>query len=143
MIIPPPDFGKDELLDATVIAVGNEGATVDTRSLKGRILFDDMKWARRKLDPNNVEKFKYSEKAKPPDILKVGDIVKVAVKGVDAKTKETLFVLEQEPIVEGALLALDRGQAQSRRWQAAMIMKRANSTGQFRQRGSLALPLNQ
>ncbi len=108
MIIPPPDFGKDELLDATVIAVGNEGATVDTRSLKGRILFDDMKWARRRLlDPNDVEKFKYSEKAKPPDILKVGDIVKVAVKGVDAKTKETLFVLEQEPIVEGALLAID------------------------------------
>ena len=30
MIIPPPDIAKDELVDATVIAVGNEGATVDT-----------------------------------------------------------------------------------------------------------------
>lgn len=108
MIIPPPDISKDELVDATVIAVGNEGATVDTGKQRGRILFEDMKWARKRLiDPKDIKKFKYNEKAKPPDILKAGDVIKVALKGVDPKTKEPLFTLEQEPQAEGALIALD------------------------------------
>lgn len=108
MIIPPPDTGKDELVDATVISVGNEGATVDTGKQRGRILFEDMKWARKRLlDPKDIKKFKHNEKAKPSDILKAGDIVKAALKGIDPKTKEPLFTLEQEPLAEGALIAID------------------------------------
>ena len=73
---------------------------------KGTIAFDDMKWAQRRLkDPNDVETAKVREKATPRQILKIGDIIEVLPKKGDLESG--IFVLEQTPLVEGSLLALD------------------------------------
>ncbi len=73
---------------------------------KGTIAFDDMKWAQRRLkDPNDVETAEVREKATPRQILKIGDIIEVLPKKGDLESG--IFVLEQTPLVEGSLLALD------------------------------------
>ncbi len=95
------------LYQALVTKVSKKSAEIligDT--YKGTIALDDMAWARRRLkDPNDVETAEVREKATPRQILKAGDIVEVLPKKGDLESG--VFVLEQTPLVEGSLLALD------------------------------------
>ncbi|HNP60863.1 MAG TPA: PBP1A family penicillin-binding protein [Nitrospirales bacterium] len=73
---------------------------------KGSILFEDMRWAQRRLEKNgDVGTAVVRDKASPLQLLKVGDIIEVAPKNGTVESGE--FILEQTPIVEGALIALD------------------------------------
>ena len=73
---------------------------------KGSISFEDMKWAQRQLKKlGNVETAVVKDKASPLQLLKVGDIIEVTPKKGSIESGE--FVLEQTPLVEGALIALD------------------------------------
>jgi penicillin-binding protein 1A len=74
---------------------------------KGSILFEDMRWAKRQLEKTgDVRTAVVREKASSPlQLLKVGDIIEVAPKNGTVESGE--FVLEQTPLVEGALIALD------------------------------------
>ncbi|WP_025898919.1 penicillin-binding protein 1A [Sneathiella glossodoripedis] len=69
---------------------------------KGRILFEDMKWARPWLKGQKVGRYP----DKPADVLQVGDVVAVdPIKGENAEIG--LFGLEQIPDVSGGLVAMD------------------------------------
>jgi penicillin-binding protein 1A len=73
---------------------------------KGTIKWEDMSWARRRLEKSNdTSKTTVKEQATPLQILKVGDIVEVLPKNGDLESG--VFVLEQTPLVEGALTAID------------------------------------
>ncbi|MDH5587397.1 MAG: penicillin-binding transpeptidase domain-containing protein, partial [Nitrospirota bacterium] len=73
---------------------------------KGTISLKDMQWAERQLkDLNDVGTAIVQKEFSPRQILKVGDIVEVLPKKGNLESGN--FVLEQTPLVEGALLALD------------------------------------
>jgi penicillin-binding protein 1A len=73
---------------------------------KGSISLKDMQWAERRLkDLNDVETAIVQKDFTPRHILQVGDIVEVLPK--KGNLESGAFVLEQTPLVEGSLLALD------------------------------------
>jgi penicillin-binding protein 1A len=75
-------------------------------TLKGTISLDDMKWAERRLkDVNDVGTAVVQKKITPRHILKAGDIIELWPK--NGNLESGIFVLEQTPLVEGSLLALD------------------------------------
>ena len=83
---------------SAAILVGN--------TYKGTIAFEDMKWAERRLkDVKDVGTAVVQKDVTPRHILKVGDIVEVLPK--KGNLESGIFVLEQTPLVEGSLLALD------------------------------------
>lgn len=93
-----------DLLTATVLKVSSSKAIVKTRGIIGRLFLSDTKWARKIIDSqgNMIKKFK---RLKLTDILKAGDVVNIRVKNV--KGKEPIFLLEQEPLVQGAVVAME------------------------------------
>jgi penicillin-binding protein 1A len=73
---------------------------------KGTITLKDMQWAERRLkDVNDVGSAIVQKDVTPRHILKIGDIVEVLPKNGNLESGS--FVLEQTPLVEGSLLALD------------------------------------
>jgi penicillin-binding protein 1A len=75
-------------------------------TFKGTISLHDMKWAERQLkDIHDVGTAIVKKEVTPRHILKVGDIIEVLPK--KGSLESGIFVLEQTPLVEGSLLALD------------------------------------
>ena len=73
---------------------------------RGSVSFEDMSWAQRRLEKTgDVRTAVVRDKASPPQLLKVGDIIEVSPKKGTVESAE--FILEQTPLVEGALIALD------------------------------------
>ena len=67
--------------------------------IKGTLAFDDMKWARKDL-PNGPDVGPTLKGV--TDVLKKGDVILVS-----AKKKEGTYALEQVPVVNGGLIAMD------------------------------------
>jgi len=93
-----------ESFNAHVLAVDDNAITVKGRGLVGYIMRDDMAWAlvkqkRKKDDPVEFKK--------PQDIVQPGDIVKVRFKDFDKKKQVASFVLDQTPLVEGAVVSIE------------------------------------
>ncbi len=93
-----------EVFNAHVLAVGDAYLTVKGRGMIGYVVKDDMAWAllkpkKRKEDP---DEFKL-----PSEIVQPGDIIKVRLKDFDRKKQVASFGLEQTPLVEGAVVALE------------------------------------
>ncbi|GJL60106.1 MAG: penicillin-binding protein [Nitrospirales bacterium] len=95
------------LYRALVTSVTKQSAQILIgNTYKGSILFEDMRWAQRQLEETgDVGTAVVLDKATPLQLLKVGDIIEVAPKNGTVESGE--FVLEQTPIVEGALIAMD------------------------------------
>ena len=75
-------------------------------TFKGTISLNDMKWAERRLkDVNDVGTAVVQKKFTPRRLLKAGDIIEIFPK--NGNLESGIFALEQTPIVEGSLLALD------------------------------------
>ncbi|NKB81158.1 MAG: PBP1A family penicillin-binding protein [Nitrospirales bacterium] len=96
----------DHIHQGVVTAVDQKQAIVVANGIEAPLALKDMRWARRRIPKNAlVTEARTFPEATPQDLLKPGDIIevrlKVRSKGVPA------FILEQTPIVEGALLALD------------------------------------
>ncbi len=113
---PPEDFPElqnphsafiNNLYRALVTKVTKKEVSVLIgNTYKGTIALEDLTWARRRLvKSNDVSKATVKEGATPAQLLKVGDIVEVAPKKGNLESGQ--FVLEQTPIVEGALTAID------------------------------------
>jgi penicillin-binding protein 1A len=111
--------GKDsksgDKVKALVTAVedAKELVRITTDSVDGVILLEDMKWARK---PDPKVRGEWNPLTKPSTALKTGDVILVKVRGSQEfpekykglkKEAVLLFTLEQEPIVEGALIAID------------------------------------
>ncbi len=95
---------KGDLMTATVLKVSTSEATVKTRGLIGKMFLGDAKWARKVINSKGdiVEKFR---KLKLTNILKPGDVIHVRVKKLGGEYP--VFTLEQEPLVQGAVVAME------------------------------------
>ncbi len=113
---PPEEYPELQNVDAAldhglyralVTKVTKKSASILVgNTYKGTIALSDMEWARRQLkDIHDVGTAETRETATPRQILKVGDIIEVLPKKGDLESGT--FVLEQTPLVEGSLLALD------------------------------------
>jgi penicillin-binding protein 1A len=71
---------------------------------KGILPFSEMSWA---LTIKPTPSYKPQKVKTPGDLLNPGDVVYVRAKESPKKDQAPLFVLEQEPLVQGALLCLD------------------------------------
>ena len=107
---PPPASAMEPALKAgdrsegIVLKAGKDFYTILVGSTSGKLAFDDMAWAKRQLKgPDPGIDFIVNPNLK--QILKPGDVIEVSVKKV---TKDGLQLnLEQTPIVEGGLIAMD------------------------------------
>jgi penicillin-binding protein 1A len=95
---------RGDRVTATVLEVTALKATAVARGTSGTLHLDDAKWAKKIIDEKGevISEFK---DLKLTDILKPGDMVTVSVK--DAAGKEPVFALEQEPLVQGAVVAVE------------------------------------
>jgi len=96
----------DGVIQGVVIAVNDseQKATVRIGSEQEDLHLDKMKWAR-KPDPEVAH---YDARVKKvSDVLEVGDVILVIVKGQNEETGEWNLSLEQTPTVEGALLCME------------------------------------
>jgi len=97
-----------EFLEARVLSLHNDHAILEAEGISGKMLLKDMVWASRRLTGPDVRKDRtLIENASPIDLLELDDIVLVRVKAYDPFEEMFLFSLEQEPVVEGAFVALD------------------------------------
>ena len=99
--------GSDEILEAVVTQVSKDSAQVlVANTFKGSISLKDMKWARRQLQKGaEVTEAVVLENPQADNILKLGDVIEVGAKNGDWESGA--YVLEQTPLVEGALIAID------------------------------------
>lgn len=92
--------------EAVVAKVGKDFYLVQIGSHPAKLSFDDMVWAKKRLTGSDPAK----DTVVNPNlkqILKPGDVIEVRVKKVE---KDTVYVrLEQTPLVEGGLIAVDPG----------------------------------
>jgi len=101
-----PNVG--DFLEARVLSRDSRYATVEAGGVTGKIMLEDMAWAGHRLPGSDIGKNKSPvANPTPADILGLDDIVEVRVKAIDPGSKAVFFRLEQEPIVEGALISLD------------------------------------
>jgi len=93
-----------ESFNGHVLAVDDSYITVKGRGMMGYIVQDDMAWA---LIKPGKAKDAANEFKKPADIVKPGDIIKVRLKDYDKKKQLAAFILEQTPLVEGAVVSIE------------------------------------
>ncbi|MFQ5991308.1 MAG: penicillin-binding protein 1A [Nitrospiraceae bacterium] len=98
------DLRIDDLLQGVVTKVAKNHVLVRTGSTVGRLAFDDMAWARKRLQGIDPSK-DYTVVPDLSELLKPGDVIEVAVKKIEKDMVH--FRLEQTPMVEGGLVALD------------------------------------
>jgi len=103
-----------DLLTARVLSLSSESAFVEVLgrdgeiSAIGKILLKDMLWAARRLTGPDVRKDRtLFDHPTPADILTQDDLIQVGVKSINEADGIILFVLEQEPLVQGAFVSLD------------------------------------
>lgn len=98
------ELSREKIYTGVVTAIDskNKVVSVATGAGPGKIYIKDMEWAH-KPDPEiDGTWIKVSD---PQEVLKVGDVIKVKI--IDAKKEGFTLSLEQEPLSESALLALE------------------------------------
>ena len=95
-----------EYREAVVTKVGKDFFVVQIGTRPAKLKFDDMAWAKKRLKgPDPTKDVAVTPNLKK--ILKPGDVIEVSIKKVE---KGTIYVqLEQTPIVEGGLIAIEPG----------------------------------
>jgi len=105
---PPPSQEKPlqpgELVQGVVVKIGREAVQVQVGTILGQLLYDDMAWAKRRLKGKDPVKDAVTLPT-VKNLLKPGDVIEVSLMKVEKHT--TYFQLEQTPVVEGALVAVD------------------------------------
>ena len=98
--------------------------TVWVEDRKGILPFSEMSWA---LTIKPTPNYKPQKVKTPGDLLNTGDVIHVRVKESPKKEQAPVLTLEQEPLVQGALLCLDPKTGHVR----AMVGGRDFSESQF------------
>jgi penicillin-binding protein 1A len=93
-----------DISSGTVISVSPKEASVKSRGVTGKLLVGDAQWASNVLDKSSG-KHRAIKNFKLNDILNRGDVILVRFK--TGGSKNIVFSLEQEPEVEGAVVALE------------------------------------
>ncbi|SLM46749.1 Penicillin-binding protein 1A [Nitrospira japonica] len=130
-----------DYLEAVVVKPGKDFYFVQIGDTQARLAFDDMAWAKRRLTGPDVTK-DFVVNPNPKQILKPGDVVEVAVKKIE---KDAVLVqLEQTPLVEGALVAMEPGKGAIRAMVGGFDFNRSEynrAVQAHRQPGSAFKPL--
>jgi penicillin-binding protein 1A len=100
----PPDVGA--IVPGLVLKVTKKDALIKSSGLLGNLYKRDAEWAKAiyngvAQEPRDLENFSLDK------IMKPGDVVTVKVKSI--KGREATFALEQEPEVQGAIVAIEPG----------------------------------
>lgn len=93
---------QGDIAKGVVFSVTANQALIKARGVKGKLLLSDALWASKVVEEGG--RFKILKNFKLTDILHPGDIIMVRFKKVG---REILFSLEQEPEIEGALVAVE------------------------------------
>ncbi|MBI4401645.1 MAG: PBP1A family penicillin-binding protein [Nitrospirae bacterium] len=101
---PAQPLKEGDILQGVVTKVAKDHVLVLAGTTVGRLSFDDMAWARRRLRGRDPTK-DVTELPTVKKLVKPGDVIEVAVKKVERDSVQ--FQLEQTPIVEGGLVAID------------------------------------
>jgi penicillin-binding protein 1A len=99
-------ISKNEIFESVILSKDDSKKfyTAWVEDRKGMLPFSEMVWALNiKPSPN----FKPKHEKTPSDLLNPGDVVHVRVRNLPKKDQPLLLALEQEPLVQGALLCLD------------------------------------
>jgi penicillin-binding protein 1A len=97
---------QNEIFEAVVLSKDDSKKfyTVWVEDRKGIIPFSEMSWA---LNLKPTPSYKPQKVKTPGDLLNPGDAIHVRVKESPKKEQALVLALEQEPLVQGALLCLD------------------------------------
>jgi penicillin-binding protein 1A len=93
-----------DISTGVVISVSPKEAIVKARGISGKLMLADAQWASTVIDKPSG-RIKTIKDFKLTDILKKGDIIWVKIKNISGKN--VMFSLEQEPEVEGAVVAIE------------------------------------
>ncbi|NWF75771.1 MAG: PBP1A family penicillin-binding protein [Nitrospirae bacterium] len=94
-----------DISSGLVLKVSNKEAIIKTRGILGKLSIDDAKWASKVIDSKSG-KVKFMKEFSLINILQPGDVVKVSIKN---RSGDAVHLrLEQEPEVEGALIAIEQ-----------------------------------
>ena len=133
----------NELLEGVVLSKDEKKKffSVWVEDRKGILPFSEMSWA---LQVKQTPNFKPAKVKTASDLLKVGDVIYVRVKEATKKEQPPMLVLDQDPLVQGALFCLDPRTGHVK----AMVGGRSFSDSQFnraiysrRQPGSAFKPM--
>jgi penicillin-binding protein 1A len=99
-------FSQNEMYEGVILSKDDSKKfyTVWVEGRKGTLPFSEMTWA---LHIKPGPPFKPQKVKGPSDLLKTGDVINVRVKELPKKDQPLSLSLEQEPLVQGALLCLD------------------------------------
>ncbi len=118
----------NEIVEAVVLSVDRRNANVKVMDYTGKMTNKDIGWTK----SNNLT-----------TLIKSGDIIHVKLESIDEEKKELSVSLEQEPVLEGAFLAIDPRTGQIK----AMVggysfdrLKFNQATQALRQSGSVIKP---
>jgi penicillin-binding protein 1A len=92
-----------DIYSGLVLKVGDKDSIIKTRGLLGKLSIKDAMWAARVLNKDGTAKVIRNFTLRK--ILRPGDVVKVSIKSI--RDKKVELALEQEPEVEGALVAVE------------------------------------
>lgn len=93
-----------DISSGLVLAVTEKEALIKTRGIVGKLSPQDAKWASKVIDPKTGES-RILKNFTLTQILRPGDVIKVGIKS--AKERTVQLSLEQEPEVEGAVVAIE------------------------------------
>lgn len=95
-----------DVIPGIVLKVGAKEAVIRSRGILGKLPLVNAQWASRTLNPKNGRTTELTNFSLDK-ILKVGDVVRVGFKAARGSNIE--LTLEQEPDVEGAVVAIEPG----------------------------------
>lgn len=103
-LMNPVIMNPGDLSSGLVLTVTEKEALIKTRGIIGRLSIGDAKWASKVIDPK-TSKLRFLKNFSLLQILKPGDVIKVAIKSI--KDRNIQLSLEQDPEVEGAVVAIE------------------------------------
>jgi penicillin-binding protein 1A len=124
-----PTVKEGEVLDAIVLSVSRSEALVKVKDYSGKAKNDNIAWTKTK----NLKL-----------LIRKGDIIQVKIKNIDEGKKELVLSLDQDPLVEGAFLAIDPQTGQIKAMVGGYSFARSKfnrATQALRQSGSAIKPI--
>ena len=99
-------LSQNEIFEGVILSrdESKKTFTVWVEDRKGILPYADMTWA---LNIKPTPTFKPQKVKEPSALLKTGDVIYVRIKDASKKDQPVVLSLEQEPIVQGALLCMD------------------------------------
>jgi penicillin-binding protein 1A len=101
-----PTLQEGEVLPGVVLQVSPSEVTIAVKTAQGILPREGLSWAR---TPDLHLEFQNRRILSPPELLRRGDVIRVRVVRIPPAGAMPQLALEQEPVVQGALLTMEVG----------------------------------